>query len=279
MERKRYEILWEQFVSIINDKARSDSYFDGLDSEIRRIRNLVEKESDDIKKAFILDNVISFVQNKISRGIYSGEIINSMYASAADEKKILKDKEYYFVKGTSIKIEDLYNALEGATREQLIGLEDEYNTLLKDKTEVLGQKLARGEIIGSLNRGMYGSTRDELVKTITDNGVAVKNNDRFISYMNNDLLKFRIIALRLAGVYCDKAHMKLLEETNDTGALMDKKSYNKLRKKVEKLGDYIKIMYENNFNLFPRDEIFINTFGIDSDFMKNYFSESNSKHK
>lgn len=275
--KKRYEILWEKFLSIINDKTLNDSYTNNLDIEIRKIKTIIEKEPNEIKKVLIIESLISFINSKISRNTHSSEIINSMYTHVLDTKKRLKDKDYYFEKGTSTKVEQLYKALYEAKREELILLENQYNTILKEKTEALGQKRARGEIIGSLNKGMYDSTREELSKAVKDNGIVLKNDDRFISYMNNDLLKFRIIALRLSGVYIDKALEKHFEKTKDASSLMSKNEYNKLREKIENLGNYIKIIYENNFNLFPRDEILINIFGIDSEFMKKYFS--NEKHK
>ena len=253
--------LWQEFQNILREKTEKDGYFENYDKELIRIYKTIESESDETKRILIIKAVIRFVNFKISKGVYSKEIVNSMSSKASDLKKQLNDEDVVFKEATINKIEEFYYGLDGYERKELLKLENEYNTKLKEKSVIFGQEKARGQIIGDLNKGMYDSTREDLINFIKENGERVSSDDRFIDYMSDELLKYRIIGLRMACAYCDKTYDNFLKTAKDSLDRINLDDYDKMREKTNNLGTIIKNLYNTKFDITPRKEILKNIFG------------------
>lgn len=253
--------LWQEFQIILREKTEKDGYFDNYDKELVEIHKIIENESDEIKRILIIKAVIRFLNIKISKDVYSREIINAMSTKARDIKRNLKNKDVVFNELTKNKIEEFYYGLNGCDRKELEAFEIEYNTKLKEKTVIFGQEKARGQIIGDLNKGMYESTREDLIKHIKENGEKISNDDRFLDYMSDELLKYRIIGLRMTSAYCDKTYDNFLKTAKDSLDRINLNDYEKMREKTNNLGTIIKNLYHEKFDVTPREEILTNIFG------------------
>lgn len=259
MKKNQIEDLWEELLNTLKEKTEEDGYFKNYDKELKIVRHLIAKEKDAIKRIIILKRLIKNVNAKINRGVYSNEIVMSMEGITYDIKEKLNEDEV-FTEKTIDKIEGFYSGLNSYTRKELLELETYYNNRLKEKTSIFVESKARGQIIGDLNKGMYNHTKKEFAEEIRKNGEKISNDDRFLLYMSDNLLKYRIIGLRMACAYCDKTQEKHFEKTNDLTSKMTDKEYEKMRNKTKQLGTIIKKIYQGKFNITPYDEIFENVF-------------------
>lgn len=261
MEKNILNDLWQEFQNILREKTERDGYFENYDKEIIRIHKIIETESDETKRILIIKSVIRFLNVQINKGVYSKEIVNSIATKASDIKRKLNNEDVVFNESTINKIEEFYCGLNGYNRKELENFEDEYNSKLKEKSVIFGQEKARGQIIGDLNKGMYNSTREELVRHIKENGEKISNDDRFIDYMSDELLKYRIIGLRMACAYCDKTYDNFLKTAKDSLDRINLNDYDKMREKTNNLGTIIRNVYHTKFDIAPREEILKNIFG------------------
>lgn len=238
-----------------------------FDKYLKDLKKAIFSVKNEEKQSLILTKVRDFIIAKIKdqKGVI--ETVNSSYAKALDLKKetieSLKsknEKPYYlneeFKKSTINKIEEFYNSLENYSFEELLEFEKEYNTKLKENSVVFGQEKARGQIIGSLNRGMYDKTREEIVKELKQKNAKVSNDSRLIEYLSPNLLKYRIIALRMTNAYCDKF---LKRNLSNSEIFLNSDDYEEMRTRTKNLGVIIKEIYESKFHITPHDEI-INNF-------------------
>lgn len=261
MEKNILNELWQEFQNILKVKTEKDGYFDNYDKELVKIHRIIETESDETKRVLIIKALIRFLNKQIAKDVYSKQIVNSMSTKASDIKRKLNNEDVVFNELTINKIEEFYYGLDCYERKELLELENEYNTKLKEKSVIFGQERARGQIIGELNKGMYESTREDLVKFIRENGEKISNEDRFLDYMSDELLKYRVIGLRMASVYCDKTYDNFLKTAKDSLDRINLDDYDKMREKTNNLGIIIKNLYQTKFDITPREEILANIFG------------------
>jgi len=267
--------LWQELIALLDYKARKDSYYSDLNTELSRLKKMLTKEPEEYKRVLILEEVIDFVARKIEHDASAKEVINSFATHAYDESKKLKKNKNIFSEVTINKIDEFYEALEECSREKLYEYEAYYNEKLKEKSKVFGQAKARGQIVGALNKGMYGFTKEEIINTINANGGSLKNNDRLIDYMRLDLIKYRIIALRMAGKYCDKSLENQIEKTGSN--VLEDSCYEKMLKRTKELGNIIKEIYEEENYVTPIEEIKINVPGPDTKALEVFTKEKEPK--
>lgn len=271
--------LWQEFLALMDYKARQDCYFNDLNDSIKRVKTILAKEKEDYRKTLILEELINFISKKIEHKATAKEVFNSVPTHAYDVRKELRKNKHLFEDLTIHKIEEFHDGLENCSRKELHEYEEFYNNKLKENSKVFGQKQARGQIVGALNKGMYGYTKEEIINTINYCGGKLRNNDRLIDYMDHDLIKFRIIGLRIASKYCEKSVEKRIQETGTD--ILDETCYETMLKKTENLGKILKEIYEEENCVTPLEEITINLLGPDTKALDMFFDEDKKvkKHK
>lgn len=258
-----------------NKEMRQRGYGNYLEFEtyLKDIKKIIFNIQNEKNQALALNETEDFVISKIEQKADIIEIVVSTYAKVLDlEKKFKhwKNKNYSnssktphyltdkFKKATIYKIEDFYAALKNYNHNELLEFEIYYNTKLKDNTNIFKQPKARGEIIGSLNRGMFGKTREDLIIELKRKQYKVATDSRFVEYMSDDLLKYRIIALRIAKIYCNKFLERAQNRNSNNVVYLTDDDYEEMRNRTKNLGVIIQELYKNKYKTTPYDEIIEN---------------------
>lgn len=271
MEKTSKDLLKELLI-ILEDKKIYDSKFTnvrGNPSEtIKQIQKTLSK-LEPAKQTEILTELILLVQNKIKKEILNGdEILFSLPTIAKDLKKgiikprLIQNNEPLEkrINSTEELISWTYDLLKDYNRQELEKYEESCNHILKSKTSIYGQPKASGQIVGDLNRGMYGSTREELIKFIKENGIKISKDNRFINMMSTELLKYRVVGLYIASRYCEKIEARWMQNAKDSLSKVTLKDFEETREKTKKLGSIIKEKYQEENGITPREEILKNIY-------------------
>ena len=176
----------------------------------------VMKPMKDSDKRLMLLALINVTKYEISKNVFNcEEMFYSLPTIAKDFKR--KNRERMeelanceiasrdnFKNDTDKLIDRVLGLVSHYNREGLESYESACNNVFKEKSSIFGLKDVSGKLIGELNRGMYGHTREEIIELYRDCGIKISTSDRFIDNMSDELLKYRIAGLFIASRYCDK---------------------------------------------------------------------------
>lgn len=285
-----FDELSNELYSLLENKSSSDGRVVSIHKSSGQVMdeiNRVIRNMSDSDKIDMLLALINIVKQEIGKNVLNcEEIFYSLPTIAKDFKrgnmKRMRELAGYeiserdnFEKDTGKLVSDLVDLLDGYSRDELINYESVCNNLLKDKASVFGMKDAGGKIIGELNRGMYGHTRDDIIDLYRNCGVKIGSGDRFIDKMSDDLLKYRIVGLYLASRYCDKIRGSFENRMVFSDSYPDKDTFEGMRSRTKELGIILRDKYCFNKGISPFGEITSNIFG-DQEFMLDAYPELSS---
>ncbi len=105
------------------------------------------------------------------------------------------------------------------------------------------------------------NSKEHILDLYKDSGIKVKNNDRFIDSMSDELLKYRIIGLFILSRYCHKIEKEWELTVTDSTSRIPKEKFDKMKKRARELGTIIKKKYIHDKQVTPLDEITTNIAG------------------
>lgn len=213
----------------------------------------------DFKKNYIyFTELLKYVDSKITRGVYSSEIFNAIDTIAKDIKKdinnkelIIKSEKEKFEEDTKLSIRKRLDYLEDKkiSREELELLEKVQVLDSMDNYKHYKEKTARGKAIGSLNKGFYSMSLNDLSFYIKDNGGKQgSKKNRFIKIMPIELLKYRVVLMEIARVYSIRSKEKNI-------------SLEELREKMYTLGEIGRDMFTKEYFNVPEDVLLKSSLG------------------
>lgn len=249
-----------------------------------RITKALKTTSVSAKRVLVLEKLIRGTKNRINRGTSCYEILASLPAITYDRvhkyaktsKRVILDElkreeelrpntEYVSrtINGSELieqLLEHFYESFKDLDRRKLVQLEYNYNQLLKDNTRSFGITKAAGEILGCLNTGMYGKNKNLIIKELNeDYRLGVKANERFISQMSDELLRYRLAALYATSEICKKRQFLIKPYKNSS--YVDQKAYNNLKRGIYAIGSVTREYYYKTHGIYPKDEIIDNYIG------------------
>lgn len=226
--------LGTKLVNKLNDKYSKDGYEPVVAKKVIDkvcFSNLYAK---DHKKNYLyLSKLLSYVDSKIENGEHSNLIFAALETVAQDAKRkirsgeitmeeIQKKKTEKFKSDTEKCISYLLQVLEenNYSREDLEMLEDFEVQKSKNQYSYFKDKASRGKIIGSLNKGFFSFNNTELEQFIKDHNGKCNKNDRFISIMPDDILKYKIVLMHISNSYAPKGKkenytLKMMRDKNE----------------------------------------------------------------
>lgn len=246
----------------------------------------VIKPMKDSDKRLMLLALINVTKYEISKNVFNcEEMFYSLPTIAKDFKR--KNRERMeelasselasrdsFKNDMDKLIDKVIGLVSHYNREELEGYENACNNVLKEKSAIFGLKDVSGKLIGELNRGMYGHTREEIIELYRDCGVKISTSDRFIDNMSDELLKYRIAGLFIASRYCDKVKNEWESALSSSDSYPGKEALDKTRSRTKELGMILKDKYISKNKKSPFKEITTNIFGNQC-FMKEVYPKLN----
>ncbi len=242
----------------------------------------VMKPMKDSDKKLMLLALINVTKYEISKNVFNcEEMFYSLPTIAKDFKR--KNRERMeelanfelisrdnFKNDTDKLIDRVIGLFSHYNREELESYENVCNNVFKEKSSVFGLKDVNGRLIGELNRGMYGHTRDEIIELYRNCGIKISSGDRFIDNMSDELLKYRIAGLFIASRYCDKVRNEWESTLFSSDSYPGKKALDKTRARTKELGIILRDKYISKNKKSPFEEITTNIFGNQGFMMEVY---------
>ena len=280
--------LLQNLRMLLKEKESNDKRYTTIrisaDDAMKKIETTLSKTPSQYHEE-ILEKAIYFTEYKMNKKILDcNDIFMALTTYVEDVKKNLLDDKYTtpeiermnYIRGTKDVIDKYLAVLKDYNRYELISYEENCNKLLKERTSVYGRKTASGGIIGALNRGMYGQTREEFIDELREDGVKLSSNTRFIRSMSNELIKYRIVGLYIASKYCDRIEERWKKNATDSDSNTALKDYNEAKVKTKILGGILKDVYSEKYNITPKDEIKNHLFDGDQTVMDFMTTKSES---
>ncbi len=100
---------------------------------------------------------------------------------------------------------------------------------------------------------MYGKNKSQLLDEFADKNIRVNKSDHFVSRMNDDLLRYRLIALAIVLEECRENGQYIRPKYKESS--YNRHEYNKLLKRIVLVGKTIKEEYKNEFGKFPKEAL------------------------
>ena len=267
-EKTKNKILFDDLFYSLVDKLYDYSCCSITTISISRTLSIV---LDDLNKMplderlSVIISIISRVEVEIKRQADCDQILRILPSltygfSTIYKFRNIKDLEFKKEIGAYMKkneredillsIDRTYEVFRDCDREELSALEEIYTNKIKESSKLLGSYKAYGEIIGSLNRGMYGTTKTNMIKELKEAGAKDKDSKSFEDYLPDNLYRFRVIGLLCVSREC--AHQ--IENYNpNTG--FNPYRYNFLRGKILHMGEALKEVYTDLYGVSPKQEI------------------------
>ena len=277
--------LYEMLIEIMDYYAAQRASFDPVNTSARyiagRIQKNISKCSED-QRIEILGKIITLTNNRILENVGTKTVFYSLDGISCDLAKSTKEKKVKKVETSAAKIEqvskeeadeknqdeerilkrikDWLKYFETADRKTLISLESDVNKKIISsiaKFQIPNGK-ANKEIIGRLNRGMYGKTKSQLITELENHGIKVNKSGKLSNIMNDDLLKYRLAALSVS-----------IQECNDDIALIrpkyiygsyNKNGYYKLLSKIQLIGKLVAEEYKKEYGKMPKETMIENPY-------------------
>ena len=158
------------------------------------------------------------------------KITNLKETSKKNENKSNEEKEQEEKDLIIKKIKFYDKRFSIADREMLIDLEKDANKkiILSTSTFNIPFGNANIDVISRLNMGMYGKNKSQLLDEFAAKNIRVNKSDRFISRMNDDLLRYRLIALAIVLEECRENGKYIRPKTRESS--YNRYEYSKLLK-------------------------------------------------
>ena len=286
MKNKDSNLIWRDIAQKLENYKNEEmnkrfcgNYLE-FDENLKDIKSSISKIKSEEKKLYVLNDVKMLIEEKMKDADSVIEILNAMRARITELKKgkisstkfesskteSYKDKsdKYYltdkFKKTTKTTIEEIFDTLENCNLKTLMYIEETYHNKIKEKSSLFRNPQAFGKIIGSLNRGMFGATKQNVIAKLRKQGGKVAANTRLLEYMSPNLLKYRIIALRIINSYCNKIDKRESLKSQDGFPLITEEDYEEIRERSYFVGDVIKEIYSEKYGITPNEEIFSNIY-------------------
>lgn len=217
------------------DDEKNYIYFSKLYSKLKHDIEAGISSKDMFKD--LLSNA-NFIKQNIDEGLFTLE-------SAKEENMRLKEKDDLLLKKAILNRIEIANDWD---REYLLNLEkNQFENSKEFFTYFHSNIKARGEIMGEFNKGFYGMTLQKLTKEIRETAGPVNSKNRFVQYMPDDLLRFKVSLMDIIRIYDEKMR-KAPFIAND--------EY--MKNKIGNLGDCARELYHNMNVKNPEEEIITN---------------------
>ncbi len=245
-----------------------------------RIKKALFKSQVEEKRIAVLQSALKSVKIKIARGMGFQEIFEPLPTIILDglknynKSKTTEEKNHNEIESTNSKekklqaktdfllniLNEIITQLEGATKKELQALESEYNDYIKINTSDYGIPNTSVEILGSLNVGIFESTRKNLENSLyNDYRIKIKSTDKLSDKMSESLLLYKVSALIYTNVMCTKRVAKI--RPNLDLDYINYQAYRGLKEDVRFLGTVVREKYMDDYGITPKHELIENYIG------------------
>lgn len=283
-EQRLYEMLFEILDYYAGQRASFDPVGVSANYIVSRIKKNISKCNEE-RRIHILEDIITLTNDRIIEGVGTKTVFHSLdgiscdLAKKVDKKKVknitnIKDnknetekKEDFTKEDEDILVKQIIfykNRYDIADREMLVDLESDANKKIMESTSKFKIPFGNAniEVISRLNSGMYGKNKKQLIEELNDLGIKTSKSGRFINRMNDDLLKYRLIALTLVINEC-RQNEEIIKPKYSEGHY-NKNAYYRLLKKVNFIGKTVANEFKNQYGKLPKDSL------IEEPFDKKY---------
>lgn len=146
--------------------------------------------------------------------------------------------------------------LKGLSREDLEKEISNKMNILFEKVDSYSQPKGRGQIPGSINRGMIGYTQTDALNIIKHETNVKGSSMNLIDLMSDELLKYRLLCIKESIKCCDQKDQEATDRVI-VGASphLNHHDYKELREDIEKVCSQIKAFYIINNKKTPLEEL------------------------
>lgn len=217
------------------DDEKNYIYFSKLYSKLKYDNETGISAKDMFK--ILLSNA-NFIKQNIDEGLFTLE-------DTKEENMKLKEKDNLLLKKAILNRIEIANYWD---REYLLNLEKNQFENSKGFFNYFHSNVkARGEIMGEFNKGFYGMTLQKLTKEIRETVGPVNNKNRFVQYMPDDLLRFRVSLMDIVRIYDEKMRKDSFIANDEY-----------IKSKLGNLGNCARELYYNMNEKNPEEEIITN---------------------
>lgn len=270
-ENKRYETLEE----ILSYYALQRSNFDPVPVSAKYVTNRIKKNISKCNietRLLILEKILYLTNERIIEGVGTKTVFYSLDGISLDLKKSVREelknnkkceiKEEKRAKEIENKeekyfktINHLSDSFDLADRDMMISLETDVNKRLMSTTAGFSIPFARPfiDVLSRLYMGFYGKNKKSLINELESLGVKVNKNGKLTNIMNDELLKYELIALSMAYYKC-KSSVKLIAPKYSESSY-NKYEYNKLLADINLIGKTVAKAFYEEYGLTTKESL------------------------